>query len=67
MRSVLTWDNGSTVISSPPRPTVDGHVTQRPDGGAQIVPYFLPLDVAAESMTMTVREWLRLDLNEETP
>lgn len=65
MRSVLTWDNGSTVISSPPRPTVDGHVTRLPNGNAKVIPYFLPLDVAKESMTMTVREWLRLDLDEE--
>lgn len=54
------------MISSPPRPTVAGHVIQRPDGSAQIVPYFLPLDVAKESMTMTVQEWLRLTLDEET-
>lgn len=65
MRSSLTWENGCTVISSPPCHTVLGHVTLRPDGSAQVVPFFLPLDVAAESMTMTVQEWLRLTTDEE--
>ncbi|MFI7125971.1 hypothetical protein ACIBQ1_09775 [Nonomuraea sp. NPDC050153] len=38
---------------------------QRSDGSAQIVPFFLPLDVAKESMTMTVQEWLGLEGDEE--
>ncbi|WP_171074086.1 hypothetical protein [Nonomuraea basaltis] len=42
-----------------------GHVTQCPGGNAKVIPYFLPLDVAKESMTMTVQEWLRLTVDEE--
>ncbi|WP_433241441.1 helix-turn-helix domain-containing protein [Streptosporangium sp. CA-135522] len=55
------WDNDHIVISPPPRPTIYADVTLCADESARVIPFVLPLNVPEESMSMTVREWLRLD------
>ncbi|OUC93596.1 hypothetical protein CA984_25840 [Streptosporangium minutum] len=55
------WDNDHIVSSSLLRPTISADVTLCADGSARVIPFVLPLNVPEESMSMTVRDWLRLD------
>lgn len=55
------WDNDHIVSSSLLRPTIAADVTLCADGSARVIPFVLPLNVTEESMSMTVRDWLRLD------
>ncbi|MER5424971.1 helix-turn-helix domain-containing protein [Streptosporangium roseum] len=55
------WDNDHIVSSPLLRPTISADVTLCADGNARVIPFVLPLNVPEESMSMTVRDWLRLD------